>query len=52
VPLRSGFKYRPARDVPDAQLSAEARQRVFDKMESVEDARLRAAKDGHTAYVG
>lgn len=47
-PLQSGFQFHPAHDV----LSAEARQRVFEKMESVDEARLRAARDGHTSYVG
>lgn len=51
-PLDSGFRFRPASSVPEAQLSPEARSRVLDKMESVDEARLRAAKDGHTAYVG
>jgi hypothetical protein len=50
--LDSGFRFRPARDVPEAQLSADARARVITKMDSVDEARLRAAKDGHTAYVG
>ena len=52
VPLKSGFHFRPALDAPDARLSPEARGRVFEKMESVAEARMRAAKDGHTAYVG
>lgn len=51
-PLVSGFRLRRSRDVPEAALSDAARERVFDKMQSVDEARLRAARDGHTAYVG
>ncbi len=47
-PLQSGFEFGPAHEV----LSAEARRRVLEKMESVDEARLRAARDGHTSYVG
>jgi hypothetical protein len=50
--LESGFRFRPAREAPEARLSAEARRRVIEKMDSVDEARLRAARDGHTAYVG
>ncbi len=50
--LESGFRFRPARTVPEARLSADARRRVIEKMESVDEARLRAARDGHTAYIG
>ena len=49
--LESGFRFRPARTVPERSLSADARQRVIEKMDSVDEARLRAAKDGHTAYI-
>jgi hypothetical protein len=48
----SGFCYRPTREVPEARLSDEARERVLRKIESVDEARLKAAKEGHTAYVG
>ena len=48
-PLDSGFDFRPARTV---RLSAEALRRVIEKMDSVDEARLRAARDGHTAYIG
>jgi hypothetical protein len=51
-PLESGFRFRPARAVPEAGLSDEARARVREKMDSVDEARLRAAREGHTAYVG
>jgi hypothetical protein len=51
-PLDSGFRFRPARSVPEAELSPEARARVLEKIESVDEARLRAARDGHTSYVG
>ena len=51
-PLESGFEFRPARAVPEARLSDDARERVLRKMESVDKARLRAAQEGHTAYVG
>ena len=50
--LESGFRFRPARTVPEGRLSDEARRRVIEKMDSVDEARLRAAKDGHTAYIG
>lgn len=50
--LESGFRFRPARTVPEGSLSADARRRVVEKMDSVDEARLRAAKDGHTAYIG
>ncbi len=51
-PLESGFEFRPARTVRQGRLSAEALRRVIEKMDSVEEARLRAARDGHTAYIG
>jgi hypothetical protein len=50
--LDSGFEFRSAQTMPEARLSPEARRRVIEKMESVDEARLRAARDGHTAYVG
>lgn len=50
--LESGFRFRPARSVPGGRLSIEARRRVIEKMDSVDEARLRAARDGHTAYIG
>ncbi len=50
--LQSGFTFRPARNVPEARLSSEAHARVLETMESVDRARLRAAKDASTAYVG
>jgi hypothetical protein len=50
--LESGFRFRRPRDVPEGRLSDEARQRVIEKMDSVDEARLRAARDGHTAYIG
>lgn len=50
--LDSGFRFRPARTVREGRLSDEARKRVIEKMDSVDEARLRAAKDGHTAYIG
>jgi hypothetical protein len=51
-PLDTGFRFRDARSVPEAQLSRDARERVLAKMDSVDEARLRAAKEGQTAYVG
>jgi hypothetical protein len=51
-PLESGFEFRPARTVRQGRLSVEALRRVIDKMDSVEEARLRAARDGHSAYIG
>lgn len=50
--LESGFRFRPVRTVREGRLSDEARRRVIEKMDSVDEARLRAAKDGHTAYIG
>lgn len=50
--LESGFRFRPAGSIPQGSLSADARRRVIDKMDSVDEARLRAAKDGHAAYIG
>lgn len=47
-PLESGFE--PT--VRQGRLSAEAMRRVIEKMDSVDEARLRAARDGHTAYIG
>lgn len=51
-PLQSGFNFRPASTVREAALPVEARRRVIEKMDSVDEARLRAARDGHTAYIG
>lgn len=51
-PLESGFAFRSASSVPEARLSPEARARVFATMESVDQARLRAARDAHSAYLG
>ncbi len=48
----NGFQMRPRRDVPEAQLSSDARERVDRKIESVERARLRADQESYTAYVG
>ena len=50
--LESGFRFRRVREVPDGLLTNEARQRVIEKMDSVDEARLRAARDGHSAYIG
>lgn len=50
--LESGLRFRRARSVQAGRLSDEARKRVIEKMDSVDEARLRAAKDGHTAYIG
>ncbi len=49
TPLRTGFENGRIRRV---RLSAEARQRVLDKMRSVDEARALAAKDSRTAYLG
>lgn len=51
-PLDSGFNYRPTSKVKGATLSAEGRAEVLHKMASVDRARLRAAEESHTAYVG
>lgn len=52
VALQSGFSFRPSRAVAEARLSEPARERVLAKMKSVDEARLRAAREGQTAYVG
>lgn len=49
TPLRTGFETgRQDR----ARLSDDARERVLEKMHSVDAARARAAEDSRTAYVG
>lgn len=50
--LPSGFRFRPARDVPEACLSGEALRRVIEKMDSVDRARRRAASYSHSAVIG
>ncbi len=50
--LDSGFRFQPARTAREGRLSPEARRRVIEKMDSVDEARLRAARDGQTAYIG
>ena len=49
TPLRTGFEEGRARRV---RLSAAARERILDKMRSVDEARALAAKDSRTAYLG
>jgi hypothetical protein len=49
TPLRTGFE-SGRRD--GAELSDDAKQRVIEKMRSVDEARARAAEDSRTAYVG
>jgi hypothetical protein len=51
-PLESGFNLRSTAEAPEATLSPDAQARVLEKIDSVDEARLRAAKDGHTAYIG
>ena len=51
-PLDSGFAYRPASQVPEASLSTDAQARVLAKMDSVDHARLVAARGSRTAYLG
>ncbi len=51
APLPSGFRYRPAENVPEAQLSKEARDLVLAKMDDVDRARARAAMDARTAVI-
>lgn len=45
VVMESGFRYRPARTVPEGRLSTDALRRVLAKMDSVDEARLRAARE-------
>lgn len=52
VPLSSGFSYRPADELPELQLSDEAKDRVLAKMDSVADARRRAAASASTYVIG
>ena len=49
TPLRTGFETGRKNG---AQLSDDAKQRVFEKMCSVDAARARAAEDSRIAYVG
>lgn len=49
-PLVSGFT--PGENRRGARLSAAAQTRVLNKMRSVDEARMRAAKDSRTSYVG
>jgi len=49
TPLRTGFE---SGRKGTALLSYEAKQRVLEKMNSVDEARARAAEDSRTAYVG
>lgn len=52
VAVDSGFDYRPASEFPQLQLSKEARQRVLDKIDSVAEARRRAAASANSYVVG
>jgi hypothetical protein len=52
IELKSGFRMRRADAVPSARLNDEARERVTRKIDSVDAARLHAAREGHTAYIG
>lgn len=49
-PLKSGFRFRPADEYP--VLSPEARQRVLDKIQSVNHARMRAAEQASQSVIG
>lgn len=49
-PLISGFTFGGKRR--GARLSRDAQTRVLNKMRSVDEARMRAAKDSRTSYVG
>lgn len=49
TPLRTGFEVGRTNG---AQLSDDAKARVLRKMQSVDEARARAAEDSRTAYVG
>lgn len=51
-PLASGFRFRPASECPEAELSKEAKERVLAKIREVDRARLIAARDAHTYIVG
>lgn len=50
--LSSGFMFRPSSEVPQAQLSPEARQRVLDKIDSSTEALRRAEVASRTAVIG
>lgn len=51
-PLSSGFEYRQASDFPQLRLSEAARRSVLEKMDSVDEARLRAAESSSHTYIG
>lgn len=51
-PLASGFTYGPRSEFPEIELSEEARQRILEKMDSVDEARLRAAESSNRTYIG
>lgn len=51
-PLESGFAYRPASEFPQLRLRDEARRLVLEKMDSVDDARLKAAETSSSTYIG
>lgn len=50
--VESPFRWRPASDVPGAELSAEARERIRQKNESSRRARARAMAEAHTYVIG
>ena len=52
VPLSSGFESVHGGRRRRVELSPEARQRVLDKMRSVDGARRRAMEDGHGFVIG
>ena len=52
VPLPSGFEPEHGGRRRNVRLSPEARQRVLDKMRSVDEARRRAMEDGHGFVIG
>ena len=52
MPLPSGFEAEHGGRRRDVRLSREARQRVLDKMRSVDEARRRAMEDGHGFVIG
>lgn len=50
--VESGFRWRPGSEVPGAELSAEARERIRQKDESSRRARARAMIEASTYVIG
>lgn len=51
-PLDSGFDYEPVARFTELQLGDEAAEQVLAKIDSVDNARLRAAETSSSTYIG